>query len=160
MSEDIRQMINKIKNFKQFVNENYNQNKFDIVKLSREFLKIDNEMSELIKNADSLAKDGIGKQAWERYKELEYIRRQKSKDLFIGNNPDEMYDNIHDAILSDSDGVVEMPNGYTATIIASYYNSIMKHYNTISVVKTPKNIEYLIYVPTYNKIKIGTIFTN
>ena len=145
---------------KQFVNENYNQNKFDIVKLSREFSEIENEMSELIENADSLAKDGIGKQAWERYKELEHIRRQKSKDLFIGNNPGEMYDDIHDAILSDRDGVIEMPNCYTATIITSYYNSIMKYYNTIAIVKTPKNIEYLINVPTYNKIKIGTIFTN
>lgn len=143
-----------------FVNENYNQNKFDIAKLSREFLEIDNEMSELIKNVDSLAKDGIGKQAWERYKELKYIRRQRSKDLFMGNNSDEMYDDIHDAILSGGDGVVEMPNNYTATIIASYYNSIMNYYNTIAVVKTPKNIEYLIDVPTYNKIKIGTIFTN
>ena len=138
----------------------YNEMKFDIAKLSREYLEIDNEMSELIKNVDSLAKDGIGKQAWERYKELEYIRRQRSEDLFIGNNPDEMYDNIYDAILSGGDGVVEMPNGYTATIIASYYNSIMNYYNTIAVVKTQKNIEYLIDVQTYNKIKIGTIFTN
>lgn len=141
-------------------NENYNKNKFDITKLSIEFLEIDNEMSELIEKADSLAKDGIGKQAWERYKKLEHIRRQKSKDLFLDNIPDEMYDNIHDAILSDRDGVIEMPNGYTATIIVSYYNSIMKYYNTIAVVKTPKNIEYLIDVPTYHKIKIGTIFTN
>ena len=142
------------------LNENYNQNKFDIAKLAKEFLEIDNEMSELIEKADSLAKDGIGKQAWERYKELEDIRRQKSKDLFIDNSIDEMYDAIHDAILSDRDDVVEMPNGYTATIIASYYNSIMKYYNTIAVVKTPKNIEYLIDVSTYNKIKIGTIFNN
>ena len=103
---------------------------------------------------------GIGKQAWERYKELEDVRRQKSKDLFIDNSIDEMYDNIHDAILSDRDGVAEMPNGYSATIIASYYNSIMNYYNTIAVVKTPKNIEYLIDVSTYNKIKIGTIFNN
>ena len=160
MSKDIREMIDKVKNFKQFVNENYNQNKFDIAKLSRDFLEIDNEMSELIEKADSLAKDGIGKQAWERYKELEHIRRQRSEDLFIGNNPDEMYDNIYDAILSGGDGVVKMQNGYTATIIASYYNSIMNYYNTIAVVKTSKNIEYLIDVPTYNKIKIGTIFTN
>ena len=134
--------------------------KFDIAKLSREFLELDNEMSELIEKADSLAKDGIGKQAWERYKELEHIRRQKLKDLFMGNNPDEMYDDVHDAVLSDRDGIVEMPNGYTATIIASYFNSIMKIYNTITVIKTSKNIEYLINVPTYNKIKIGTIFTN
>ena len=78
----------------------------------------------------------------------------------MGNNPDEMYDDVHDAVLSDRDGIVEMPNGYTATIIASYFNSIMKIYNTITVIKTSKNIEYLINVPTYNKIKIGTIFTN
>ena len=142
------------------LNKNYNQNKFDIVKLAKEFLEIDNEMSDLIEKADSLAKDGIGKQAWERYKELEHIRRQKSKDLFIDNSIDEMYDDIHDTILSDRDDVVEMPNGYTATIIASYYNSIMKYYNTIAVVKTPKNIEYLIDVSTFNKIKIGTIFNN
>ena len=138
----------------------YNEMKFDIAKLSKEFLDIDNEMSELIGKADSLAKDGIGKQAWERYKELEHMRRQKSIDMFMGNNTDEMYDGVHDAILSDRDGVAEMPNGYTATIIASYYNSIMNYYNTIAVVKTQKNIEYLIDVPTYNKIKIGTIFTN
>lgn len=131
--------------------------KFDIAKLSREFLELDNEMSELIEKADSLAKDGIGKQAWERYKELEHIRRQKSKDLFMGNNPDEMSEEIHDVILCDGDGIVEMPNSYTATIITSYYNSIMKYYNTIAVIKTSKNIEYLISVPTYNKIKIGTI---
>ena len=160
MSKEIRQMIDKVKNFKQFVNENYNQNKFDIAKLSREFLEIDNEMSELIEKADSLAKDGIGKQAWERYKELELIRRQKAKDLFIGNNPDEMYDDVHDAILSEGDGVVKMPNGYSATIIASYYNSIMQYYNTIAVVKSSKNTEYLIDVPTYSKIKISTIFSN
>ena len=132
--------------------------KFDIAKLSREFLELDNEMSELIEKADSLAKDGIGKQAWERYKELEHIRRQKSKDLFMGNNPDEMSEEIHDVILCDGDGIVEMPNSYTATIITSYYNSIMKYYNTIAVIKTSKNIEYLISVPTYNKIKIGTIY--
>lgn len=160
MSKEIRQMIDKVMNFKQFVNENYNQNKFDIAKLSREFLEIDNEMSELIEKADSLAKDGIGKHAWERYKELEHIRRQKTKDLFVGNNPDEMYDDVHNAILSNRDGVVDMPNGYSATIIASYYNSIMGHYNTIAVVKSPKNTEYLIDVPTYSKIKIGTIFSN
>ena len=142
------------------LNKNYNQNKFDIVKLAKEFLEIDNEMSELIEKADSLAKDGIGKQAWERYKELEHIRRQKSKDLFIDNSIDEMYYDIHDAILTNGDGVLDMPNGYTATIIASYYNSIMKHYNTIAVVKTPLNIEYLIDVSTFNKIKIGTIFNN
>ena len=142
------------------LNKNYNQNKFDIVKLAKEFLEIDNEMSELIEKADSLAKDGIGKQAWERYKELEHIRRQKSKDLFLDNSIDEMYYDIHDAILTNGDGVLDMPNGYTATIIASYYNSIMKHYNTIAVVKTPLNIEYLIDVSTFNKIKIGTIFNN
>ena len=140
--------------------EIYNQNKFDIAKLSREFLEIDNEMSEVIEISDSLAKDGIGKQAWDRYKELEHIRIQKSKDLFIDNSIDKMYDNIHDAILSDRDHLVEIPNGYTATIIASYYNSIMNYYNTIAVVKTPKNIEYLIDVSTYNKIKIGRIFNN
>ena len=142
------------------LNKNYNQNKFDIVKLAKEFLEIDNEMSELIEKADSLAKDGIGKQAWERYKELEHIRRQKSKDLFLDNSIDEMYYDIHDAILTNGDGVLDMPNGYTATIIASYYNSIMKYYNTIAVVKTPINIEYLIDVSTFNKIKIGTIFNN
>ena len=142
------------------LNKNYNQNKFDIVKLAKEFLEIDNEMSELIEKSDSLAKDGIGRNAWERYKELEDIRIQKTKDLFIDNSIDEMYDDIHDTILSDRDDVVEMPNGYTATIIASYYNSIMKYYNTIAVVKTPKNIEYLIDVSTFNKIKIGTIFNN
>ena len=142
------------------LNKNYNQNKFDIAKLSREFIEINNEMSELIEISDSLAKDGIGRNAWERYKELEDIRIQKTKDLFVNNKPDKMYDYVHDAILTNGDGVLDMPNGYTATIIASYYNSIMKYYNTIAVVKTPKNIEYLIDVSTFNKIKIGTIFNN
>ena len=158
MSEDIRKMIDKVKNFKQFINENYNGNRYDIQTLSKEFLAIDNEMSNLIEKADSLAKDGIGKQSWDRYKELEQIRRQKAKDLFINNKPDDMYDYVHDTILSHGDGVSTMPNGYIATIIASYYNSIMKHYNTIAVVKTPNNSEYLIDVPTYSKVKIGTIF--
>ena len=157
MSKDVREMIDKVKNFKQFVNENYNGNKFDIQTLSKEFISIDNEMSNLIEKADSLAKDGIGKQSWERYKELKQIRRQKVKDLFVNNNPDNMYDYVHDAILSDDDGVSTIPNGYIATIIASYYNSITKYYNTIAVVKTPNNSEYLIDVPTYSKIKIGTI---
>lgn len=143
----------------EIINKTY-QNKFDIEKLSKEFLEIDNEMFELIEKADSLAKDGIGKQAWEKYKELEHIRRQKSKELFTGNNPDEKYYYVHDAILSENDGIVLMPNGYVATIIASYYNSIMGYYNTIAVVKTPKNIEYLINVPTFSKIVIGTIYSN
>ena len=151
---------NKVNNFKDFVNENYNKNKYDIEKLSKEFLSIDNEMSNLIEKSNSLAKDGVGKESWERYKELEQIRTQKVKELFIGNEPDDMYDEVHDAILSDGDGVSTIPTGYNVTIIASYYNSIMKYYNTIAVIKTPKNIEYLIDVPTCNKIKIGTIFTN
>ncbi len=150
-------MIYKVNKFKQFVNENYNQNKFDILKLSKEFLAIDNEMSDLIKKSDSLAEDGIGKQSWERYKELEQIRIQKVKDIFIGNKSDDMYDEVHDVILSDDD-VSTMPDGYSATIITSYYNSIMKYYNTIAVVKTPNNNEYLIDVPTYSKIKIGKNF--
>jgi hypothetical protein len=150
-------MKNKINKFKQFVNENYIGNKFDIQTLSKEFLAIDNEMSDLIEKADSLAKDGIGKQSWERYKELKQIRRQKVKELFVNNKSDDMYDYVYDAILSNDD-VINMPTGYVATIIASYYNSIMKHYNTIAVVKTPNNTEYLIDVPTYNKVKIGTTF--
>jgi len=158
MSEDIRKMIDKVKNFKQFVNENYNVDKYDIQALSKEFLAIDNEMLNLIEKADSLAKDGIGKQSWERYKELEQIRREKVKDLFVNNKPDDMYDYVYDVILLDKHAVSTIPNGYIATIIASYYSSIMKYYNTIAVVKTPNNSEYLINVPTYSKIKIGTIF--
>lgn len=158
MSKEIRQMINKIKSFKQFVNENYNQNKFDAAKLTKEFSAIDNEMSDLIEKSDSLAKDGIGRQSWDRYKELEQIRRQKTKDLFVDNEIDDMYDEVHDAILSDDDGLAIMPNGYRATIIASYYNSIMKYYNTIGIVKTPNNSEYLVHVPTYRPIKIGKNF--
>ena len=142
-----------------FVNENY-QDRLYILKLSKEFLAIDAEMSDLINKSDPLAKDGIGKESWERYKELEQIRFQKAKNLFIGNKSDEMYDDIHDAILSGDDGVVSMPNGYAATIIASYYNSVMKYYNTIAVIKTPNNTEYLIDVPTFSKIKIGTIYSN
>ena len=75
---------NKVNNFKDFVNENYNKNKYDIEKLSKEFLSIDNEMSNLIEKSNSLAKDGVGKESWERYKELEQIRTQKVKELFIG----------------------------------------------------------------------------
>ena len=85
---------------------------------------------------------------------------QKAKNLFVGNKPAEMYDDVHDAILSDYDGVVSMPNGYTATVIASYYNSIMRYYNTIAVIKTPNNTEYLIDVSTFSKVKIGTIYSN
>lgn len=149
---------NKVNNFKDFVNENYNKNKYDIEKLSKEFLSIDNEMSNLIEKSNSLAKDGVGKESWERYKELEQIRTQKVKELFIGNEPDDMYDEVHDAILSDGDGVSTIPTGYNVTIIASYYNSIMKYYNTIGVVITPNNTEYLISVPTYSKIKIGSTY--
>ena len=159
MSKEMREQINKVKNFKQFVNENY-QGRLDIPKLSKEFLEIDTEMSDLINKSDSLAKDGIGKESWDRYKELEQIRFQKAKNLFVGNKPDEMYDDVHDAILSDYDGVVSMPNGYTATVIASYYNSIMRYYNTIAVIKTPNNTEYLIDVSTFSKVKIGTIYSN
>ena len=39
MSKDAREMIDKVKNFKQSVNENYNQNKFDIAKLSKVGIK-------------------------------------------------------------------------------------------------------------------------
>ncbi len=131
----------------------------DIKKLSSEFLSIDEEMSDLIYKSNSLATEGVGKESWERYKELEQIRRNKVKELFVDNNSDDMCDYVHDAILCD-DKDIPMPIGYLATVIASYHNSLTRVYDTIVIVETPQDSEYLICVPTFNKITIGTIFCN
>jgi hypothetical protein len=133
------------------------KNKFDVEKLAKEFTEIDDEMWDLIQKSNSVATEGVGKESWEKYKELERMRFEKAKALFVGNEPDEMYDYIHDSILDDG---ADFPKGYTATIIASYYNSIMQYYKTIAVIKTPTNKEYLISVGTYAKVKIGTVYTS
>ncbi len=129
----------------------------NIAKVSKEFLDIDVEMSELLAKSDSLATYGVGRDAWDRYKELKDIRFQKAKALFTDNNPDDMSDYIHDVILAD-DLDISMPIGYKATIIASYYNSIMRWYTTIAVVETSKQNMYLIDVATCDKVEIGTVY--
>lgn len=129
----------------------------NVLDLCTFFSAIDKEMSELIFKADSLAENGIGKESWDKYKELEQIRNQKIiNNLPICYKGDEMFDEVHDAILCYADGFSKMPDGYSATIICSYYCSIMQHYQTIAVVNTPNNTEYLINVPTFDKLIIGT----
>lgn len=131
----------------------------DIQKLSNEFIAIDEEMSDLIYKSNSLATEGVGKQSWERYKVLEQMRKERVKELFVNNKPDDMYDYVHDAVLCDDEDI-PMPIGYSATVITSYHNSLTRVYDTIVVVKTPQNSEYLIHVPTFNKVTIGTVFCN
>ena len=72
---------------------------------------------------------------------------------------DNQFDYVHDAILSEGDGVVNMPIGYVATILASYKN-ISKTYNTFAFVETPIAEAYFIQVTTYGYVKEGTVFKN
>jgi len=124
----------------------------DVLNLCEFFLAIEKEMSEIFSESDSFRKDGY----YDKYKELEQTRYQKINQLFVGNNVDEMFDEVHDAVLCYDDGLVAMPNGYSATIIVSYRCTIMRHYKTIAIVNTPNNTEYLINVPTFDKLTIGT----
>lgn len=128
---------------------------FNIPKLLKEFYDIEKEMSDLIMKANSLAKDGIEKFSWERYKELERLRIEKVKALYIGNKPDDMVDVIHDSILDDGN---DFPKNYTAIVIASYYSYIAKQWNTVAIVNTPTHEKYLISVPTFRHVKIGTTY--
>lgn len=124
----------------------------NVLDLCTFFSVIDKEMSEIFSKSDSFRKNG----SWDKYQELEQTRYQKINELFVGNNVDKMFDEVFDAILCYDDGLATMPNGYSATIIVSYRCTIMQHYKTIAVVNTPNNTEYLINVPTFDKLTIGT----
>lgn len=117
------------------------------------FIAIDNEMSDLIEKSDSLATEGIGKRSWDRYKELEQLERTTAAILFKDNDGDDMYDYVHDSILDDG---INFPKGYAGIIVASYYNSIMRYYNTIAHIVSSTNNSYFVSVPTPHKIPIGT----
>jgi hypothetical protein len=82
-------------------------------------------------------------------------RRNLHKELFKNNKSDDMYDYVHDSILDDGE---DMPVGYKAIIIDSYYDAILRRNHTIAQIITPKEETYFIDVPTYKRVKIGTIY--
>jgi hypothetical protein len=125
----------------------------NIKDVANKFIEFDNELRALLHKSDSLADSGEGKESWERYKELEEHRRSMVNDLFVDSVSDDMYDYVHDSILDDG---TDFPTGYTAFVFASYYNSIMRYYNTIAFITTPTGGSYFIGVPTYNRVNIGT----
>jgi AraC-like DNA-binding protein len=143
---------------RRFLKENNSPKKYNIQTLAQEFGDIDKKMSDLIETSDSLDKDGEGRKSWEQYQFLSRYRNEKIKSLLEDNEPDEMYDEVHDAILSDDDKFATMPEGYAATVIESHYSTIMRRYHTYAVVQTPKGGEYVVKVPTLKKMEIGRVF--
>jgi len=77
MSEDIRKMIDKVKNFKRFVNENVDdishlssqQLEKEFKRLNNQYKMIDNEMNKIAKTQDT----------WEFEQKLDNIQSRMSK---------------------------------------------------------------------------------
>lgn len=130
--------------------------------LVKEYKEIDNKLTDLLYKSNSLADISTPEgKAWEEYKQLEQERREKTRALFVGNKQDQKADYIHDAILChDDEEMIDalLPIGYHVTIIASYYNTTMRCYDTIAQVYKSKNNHYFIHVATYNKVEEGRVF--
>jgi len=124
---------------------------FDKLGLMKEFREIEEEISKIT---------GIGDERLERYKELRNKRDNRIDELFRRNKEDRNKDYMYDAILSSKNRVVKIPKGYSAIVIASHYNGIMRYYDTYAIVKTKSGNEYLLHVPTYSKLEIGCIIVD
>lgn len=130
--------------------------KYNQVELGEHFQGMLDEKSRLIYISNSLGEKGSEERLnWERYLELEDVIRVELRELFKGNEHDKKYDKIHDVILCIDKKVARMPKGYSAYIICCTYNSIMRYYNTIAVITTPTNEQYLMDVPTFEFRKVG-----
>lgn len=95
------------------------------------------------------------KLASEKINKLENERRLLHKEIFKDNKSDDMYDYVHDSILDDGENI---PKGYEAIIVDSYYEPILRRNSTIAYITNPKGETYFIDVSTYKRVKIGTIY--
>lgn len=98
------------------------------------------------------------KSANAKLREIEGLRYARNKNLYLFENKpkDEKKDEVHDAIL-DADET-DMPKGYNAVVIDSYYDVIMGQNNTVVAVKNPNNDIFYLNVYTYKKLPIGKTF--
>lgn len=132
-------------------------NSIGVMNLSAEFLAIERELLNRLKEYGFSENQYKDKRLWARCEYLKQMRSRKIKTLLANNRTDNMHDAIHDAILCADDNNSYMPDGYKAIIIASYYSTIIKCYHTIAMVTTPNNCNYFMDVATYNKLESGMI---
>lgn len=129
----------------------------DIDALVKGFTDIAEEMSVLINKADSLGGDGEPKESWNKHQALDQSRSEWLQSLFADNESDDLYDYVHDSILSEGE---DMPAGYSATIFASIYCPVMRSRTSYAVVTTPFKRQYLVSVDTVTRVRPGTTYTS
>jgi hypothetical protein len=87
MSEDIRKMIDKVKNFKQFVNENINNDTLPIKKISKVF-----HVGEMdIKNKSKFSLEGSGLSVSINPDEWRKIAQLGDRELYLLTNPNGVF---------------------------------------------------------------------
>lgn len=120
-----------------------------------------NEFNAIETGLDSLrgvlVKDDPGGEKTRRYGKLKEFRFRKERELIHENPPldseeEDMYDYVHDAILSDGE---DMPEGYSATIVASYMDHVRC---TLAAVTTPSGKMYIMRVRTSSHVAPGTTY--
>lgn len=93
--------------------------------------------------------------------ELHAIKKERDAwidELFKNNTPDDNADEVHDAVMDSEDGVIDMPEGYRATVIYSYYKPILGRNHTIVHVESPIGKGYYLNVSTYDIRNIGEVY--
>lgn len=124
-------------------------------KLIKESKDFETKSSEALEKYGSPKNDAEEKQASKDINSIREQRRERDKALFKDNKTDDKYDDVHDAILDDGE---DMPKGYSATVIDSYYEPIMGRNHTIAEVTNPKGEKYYIDVNTYKRRNIGETY--
>ena len=145
MSEDIRKMIDKVKNFKQFVNENYNNNIIDFI-----LDKINNYGIETLSNNDKDVLNGI-------YKNKKINVNEIENKIFILLCEDEEKDNILMDIEEDYD-----IHSYYILPIYGYCKKVYENIKTLfeKLKESPSLISFFETYVSYNTNGYLSLFNN
>jgi hypothetical protein len=86
------------------------------------------------------------------------LNEQRELVLNASQGRDEFYNEVSDSILLNEEVGSEMPNGYGAVIVDSYYDSTLGNYNTIAEVKKPNGDVFFVKVNSNEEIEIGKTY--
>lgn len=91
---------------------------------------------------------------------LKSERKQLIEEILKDSKPDEFSSEVHSHISLNGLIEVDLPKGYSAIIVASWYCTTMCRNYSIAEVKTPQNNKYFIKIFDAKRIKIGTTYNN
>ena len=96
----------------------------------------------------------------ENINSLKSERKQLIEEILKHSKPDEFSEKVHSHISLHELIDVELPKGYSAVIVASWYCTTMGRNYSIAKVTNPQNNNYFIKIFDAKRIKIGTIYNN